>query len=82
MFLQAGFNPRRRGLRVFALVARKHWVRPAQLIVFRSGDFAWEGRLGISWPEQIVFANLIHSPVWPYDLPQSALSSASPRNRG
>lgn len=75
MFLRAGFNPRRRRLRVYAFVYRagRTWVRFAQLVQFRCGDFAWEGTRGISWPESIGFAEKVYSPVWRYDLPQSVL---------
>ncbi len=75
MFLRAGFNPRRRGLPVYALIGHvgRHWVRAARLVQFKCGDFAWEGINGISWPDQVVFADKIHSPVWPYSLPRSEL---------
>lgn len=71
----AGFNPRRRSLRIYALIGRigRQWVRPAQLVRFQCGDLAWEGRRGISWPEHVVFVDKIFSPVWKYDLPQSEL---------
>ena len=68
MFLQAGFNPRVRGTRIVALVwhRRARWRerRAAELVQFRSGDFAWWGGRGISWPESLAVANLVHVDFW------------------
>ena len=64
MFLQAGFNPRAHGLRIFAIVwhRRVRWRerRTAELVCFSGGDLAWWGAGGISWGEQLHFCNLVH----------------------
>jgi hypothetical protein len=76
MFLQAGFNGRCRARGIaFARVSRldRHWVRSAELIQFASGDFAWYGRGGISWGEQLVICNFIQAPAC--DRPREALTS-------
>lgn len=73
MFLRGGFNPRRRRTGVCALVNRAgtRWVRPAQLVRFACGDFAWEGARGISWPEAVRFQDQFYISTWRYGLPQS-----------
>jgi hypothetical protein len=56
MFTQAGFNPRHRVV-CHAMIARRDrdWVRQARLVRFMpSGEYAWVGERGVSWPEQVV----------------------------
>jgi hypothetical protein len=65
LFLQAGFNRRVHGTRIFAFVwhRRVHWKyrRLAELVVFvDSGDLAWWGGGGVSWGESLSFQDLIH----------------------
>lgn len=55
MFWRAGFNRRHRVL-VHAVIARgdRNWRRPARLVRFLpSGELAWVGPGGISWPEHV-----------------------------
>ena len=76
MFLQAGFNPACRARRIVFAMVRRHdrsWVRPAELIQFVAGDFAWYGRGGISWGEQLQ----VHGFIWP-TLPHRRESSRLP----
>lgn len=67
MFLQAGFNRRVHGMRIFAFVWHRHvrWNdrRVAELVVFAdSGELAWWGGAGVSWGESLRFHCLIRPP--------------------
>lgn len=74
MFVQAGFNDDCRVL--FAAFVRRYgrrWTRPSFFVAFRSGDFAWLGDAGVSWPEQIVIINQVDVPGFAPDYPKSRL---------
>ncbi len=79
MFLQAGFNPRahRTHIRALVLHRRVRWraARPAELVRFRSGDYAWWGAGGAAWPESMYLCSLIDGPakLWPHTLERCAL---------
>lgn len=58
MFLQAGFNPEHRNTGIWAFTVHERsspFFRPAQLIVFEGGDFAWHGRGFLSWGDFLTF---------------------------
>jgi hypothetical protein len=60
MFTRAGFDRRCRAVCI-AWVGHRGagWVRPSTLVRFRkSGEFAWWGRGGISWPEHVIVFSL------------------------
>lgn len=55
MFTRAGFNRRRCSI-CTAWIGHLalSWVRPSTLVLFvESGEFAWEGRDGFSWPGHV-----------------------------
>jgi hypothetical protein len=60
MFARAGFNRRRRVIcRAWIGHRGVGWVRASSLVRFvESGEFAWEGPGGISWPEHVVIYSL------------------------
>lgn len=55
MFWRAGFNKRHKVI-CYAVISRhgRIWSRPARLVRFvPSGELAWVGGGGISWPEHV-----------------------------
>jgi hypothetical protein len=60
MFTRAGFSRRRRSIcRAWIGHRAGGWIRPSTLVRFvESGEFAWEGRGGISWPEHVIVFTL------------------------
>lgn len=63
MFTRAGFNPRRRRLRIYAMVHGAGWRgwRPSQLVRFRCGDLCWWGGADrFSWGISLSFLSRIH----------------------
>lgn len=79
MFTRAGFDRR------FVPICRAWighrgagWVRPSTLVRFkRSGEYAWFGRGGVSWPEHCTVFSL--RAVMPADLQESRLQLPSSR---
>lgn len=73
MFTKAGFDRRCRAIcRAWIGHRGAGWVRPSTLVRFRkSGEFAWWGPGGISWPEHIVVFSLREA--MPADLQESRL---------
>jgi len=60
MFTRAGFNKRFKPI-CHARIVHKGpgWVRESILVRFiPSGEYAWLGRGGISWPEHVVILTL------------------------
>ena len=73
MFTRAGYNWRRRPV-CRAWIGHKGagWVRASTLVRFvESGEFAWEGRGGISWPEHVIVFSLREA--MPADLAESRM---------
>jgi len=60
MFIRAGFNRRFRPIcEAWIGHAGAGWVRPSILVRFvPSGEYAWLGRGGISWPEHVIIFSL------------------------
>ena len=66
MFAQAGLRDDHRLTRIRAVVWRREFGargRAAVLLQYPTGEYAWGGRRGISWPEQVQIRNLIPTPV-------------------
>lgn len=77
MFFKAGFN-RRHEVVCYAAISRRDraWRRPGRLVRFiPSGELAWVGPGGISWPEvRIVnFPGVRHRWVASIDMPSCDL---------
>lgn len=67
MFTRAGFNPRHRVIcRAWITLRGRSWCRPARLVRFiPSGEYAWVGAQGISWPHNVTVLTAIrvHNPI-------------------